>query len=767
MNDTEKPTPFVIDPVCGMRVDPASHPAQAEHAGVVHSFCSGRCRVRFLADPERFLAAPGTAGMTPESAAVPAPTAAPGTRYTCPMHPEIVRDVFGPCPLCGMALEPLLPSVDDGPSAEEREMQRRLRIAAPLTAPLLVVAMGGIGGAASTWLQLALATPVVLWAGAPFFARALDSLRARSPNMFTLIALGVGAAFAWSVLVALVPSLAPGGHGTHGALYFESAATIVTLTLLGQVLELRARRRTGEAIRALLALAPKTARRVRSDGTEDDVPIDALGPGDRVRVRPGERVPVDGDVVDGASAVDESMLTGEALPVAKRAGDRVTGGTANGNGALVVAVTRTGADTTLARIIALVVNAQRSKAPIQGLADRTAAVFVPIVVAVALLAFTLWLVFGPGFGPALTAAIAVLIVACPCALGLATPMSIMVGIGQGARAGILVRDAQALQALADVDLLMVDKTGTLTEGKPRVTQLECRADVDERTLLAVIAGLERASEHPLAQSIVLAAHERGITPREPDAFEAVPGRGVRGTSDGATYAIGAAAWLLELGVATAGFAERADAQRDAGRSVVLVAREGELVAALAIEDRIRATSAAAVRALQADRVRVVMLSGDARRTAEAVAKELGLDGVEAGVSPAQKGALVAARQGEGHRVAMAGDGINDAVALAQADVGIAMGTGSDVAIEEAGITLVEPDLRGIARARALARATLRNVKQNLAFAFAYNLLGVPIAAGALQPFFGWSFSPMLASAAMSLSSVSVIGNALRLRRVRF
>ena len=745
----------MLDPVCGMQVDPATDPARAEHEGTVHLFCSGRCRVRFLADPAKYLARPGTAGMSEPAA--PAPVAA-GTRFTCPMHPEVVQDGPGACPACGMALEPMLPSRDDTPSDEEREMLRRFSVAVVLTVPLLAIAMGEMWVTAPAWVQLALAAPVVLWAGAPFLVRAVESLRGRSPNMFTLIALGVGSAFAWSSFVAATH------HGSHAPVYFEAAAAIVTLTLLGQVLELRARRRTGDAIRALLALAPETARRIDDDGAERDVPLASIVEGNRVRVRPGERVPVDGVVVEGHGAVDEAMLTGEPLPVEKTAGDGVSAGTSNGTGSFVVRAQRVGAETTLARIVAMVANAQRSKAPIQGLADRVAAVFVPIVVTVALVAFTAWLWSGASIGAALSSAIAVLIIACPCALGLATPMSVMVGIGRGATLGILVRDAKALQALAHVDVLLVDKTGTLTEGKPRLVAFEFAGDGDEHDVFAAIAGLERASEHPLAGAILAAARERGTEPLTPDRFEAVPGSGIRGAVGSVEYVVGSPRWLRALGIDATAFDATVDAHRAAGRSVVLAARDGRAIAALAVADRLRASSAEAVRALRSGGVTVVMVTGDARATADAVAAELGLDGVEAEVSPAQKGEVVARWRREGRRVAMAGDGINDAVALAAADVGIAMGKGSDVAIESAGITLVQSDLRAIVRARNLARATLRNIRQNLAFAFAYNLLGVPIAAGALYPLTGWLLSPMLASAAMSLSSVSVIANALRLRR---
>jgi len=753
-------------------------PLRAEHAGRVYRFCNPRCREKFLADPERYLAAPAPAAAH-AAAAAPAP-AAPGRRWTCPMHPEIVRDAPGSCPLCGMALEPIEPVLGDEQEGEElRDMTRRLRASAALTLPLFALAMGEMAAGAPlahvlpgpvlAWLQLALATPVVLWGGAPFFARGWASLRTRL-NMFSLIALGTGAAFAYSVAAVVAPGWFPASfRDAHGnvPLYFEAAAVIVTLVLLGQVLELRARSRTGAAIRALLGLAPKTARRLRPDGSEEDVALDAVQPGDRLRVRPGEKVPVDGVVEEGHSSVDESMLTGEPIPVEKAAGAPVSGGTVNQTGSFVLRAERVGAETLLARIVQMVAEAQRSRAPIQRLADRVSAWFVPAVVAVAVATFAVWALVGPEprLPHALVNAVAVLIIACPCALGLATPMSIMVAAGRGATAGVLFRNAEAIERLRDVDTLVVDKTGTLTAGRPQLVAVEPTGSVGEAELLAAAAGLERASEHPLAAAIVAGAEARGVRPAAADAFEARPGKGVVGRVGGRPVALGNAALLAELGIDPGPLAARGEALRAEGQTVLFVALDGRAAGLVAVADPIKPTTAEAIAQLHRDGVRIAMLTGDNRTTALAVARRLGLDEVEADVLPDQKAAVVGRLQAEGRVVAMAGDGVNDAPALARADVGIAMGTGTDVAMESAGVTLVKGDLRGIARARALSRATMRNIRQNLFFAFAYNALGVPIAAGLLYPFTGLLLSPMLAAAAMSFSSVSVIGNALRLRRV--
>jgi Cu+-exporting ATPase len=762
---------LVTDPVCGMRIDPATAPHRHTHAGETFYFCNTSCWLRFRDDPAAFLgdrSAPpsGTAGAPPA-----------GTTYTCPMHPEVIQDHPGFCPKCGMALEPVMPAATDERSDEERDMQRRLVWSAAFAAPLIALAMADmipglaraawLHGTAALWVQLALATPVVLFGARPFFVRALASVRHRSPNMFTLIALGIGVAYLWSVLALLAPGLVPAASTMHGRppVYFEAAAAITVLTLLGQVLELRARRRTGAAIRALLELAPETARRV-ADGHEEDVPLDAVRVGDRLRVRPGERVPVDGEVLEGTSAVDESMLTGEPVPVAKAPGARVTGGTINGNGALLMRADRVGADTVLAQIVRVVGEAQRSRAPVQDLADRLAAWFVPAVLIVSVVTLIAWLVLPaePRVGPAIACAVAVLIIACPCALGLATPMSIMVAVGRGATEGVLVRNARALDALARIDTLVLDKTGTLTEGRPRLVAALALPGADERALLADAAALEAASEHPLAAAVTGGVRERGIAFETARDFAAVPGRGVRGTVRGEMVAVGALAYLAELGIDTAPLAPLAEEQRAQGRTAVAVARAGRAAGLLAVTDPVRADAAEVVSALRAEGVRVVMLTGDARSTALAVARRVGIDEVEAEVLPAAKAEAIARLREGGRRVAMAGDGINDAPALARADVGIAMGTGTDVAIASADVTLVHGDLRGIQRARRLARATRRNIVQNLGFAVAYNAVLVPVAAGVLYPPFGWLLSPMAAGAAMSLSSVSVVANALRLRR---
>ena len=759
------------DPVCGMTVD-------LDHAGggtVVHEgneigFCSMRCRERFLADPGRFLDA---------SAAPQAMPPAGGTKWTCPMHPQIVADGPGACPICGMALEPITISADGEENPELHDMLRRFRASIVLTAPLLLLGMSdllpgrpvqhALTPALISWIELALATPVVLWGGRPFFERGWASVRNRSLNMFTLIALGTGVAYLFSVVATIAPGLLPATvRDAHGALpvYFEPAAAIVTLVLLGQVLELRARARTRSALRALLGLAPKTARRVESD-EERDVPLEDVHPGDVLRVRPGERVPVDGVVLEGSASVDESMITGESLPVEKIPGSKITGGTVNLNGTFLMRAERVGEGTLLAQIVRLVSEAQRSRAPIQRLADRVAAWFVPAVIAVAAATFIGWLALGPEprFAHALVNAVSVLIIACPCALGLATPISIMVATGRGAQAGVLVRSAEALETLARVETLLVDKTGTLTEGKPRLVSVEPFAELSAGEVLRLAAALERGSEHPLAGAILEAARERGIVPPPASSFRAVPGQGVVGNVEDRKVALGNAAFLAGLGVDTGEAQQRAEALRADGQTVVFLTVDGQLIGLLGVADPIKESAPEALRALRDERVRLVMVTGDDPVTAEAVARKLDIAEVHAEVLPADKEEVVQRLRGQGRVVAMAGDGINDAPALAAADVGIAMGTGTDVAMESAGIVLVKGDLRGIVRARRLSKATLRNIRQNLFWAFAYNTLGVPVAAGVLYPFTGLLLSPMFASAAMSLSSVSVIGNALRLRRL--
>jgi Cu+-exporting ATPase len=741
-------------------------PHRLVHEGQTYRFCSARCLEKFRTEPKRYLAA------APPRPPVGRPA---DTRYTCPMHPEIVRDGPGSCPICGMALEPMVPSEHEDTS-ELRDMTRRFWVSAALTAPVFALTMAemvlghGLSPSAAAWIQALLATPVVLWGGWPFFVRGWASLVSRHLNMFTLIALGTGAAWVYSAAAVLVPDAFPNSFRDPGggvAVYFEAAAVIVSLVLLGQVLELRARGRTGAAIRALLDLAPKTARRIGEDGSERDVPLDAIAVGDRLRVRPGEKIPVDGVVLEGRSAVDESMITGEPVPVAKQAGDRATGATVNGTGTLVIRAERVGSDTLLARIVAMVSEAQRSRAPIQKLADSAAGWFVPAVIGVALIAFAVWAWVGPEprLAHALINAVAVLIIACPCALGLATPMSIMVAMGKGASAGVLFKDAEAIEVLRTVDTLVVDKTGTLTEGRPKLVALLPAAGFDEAELLRLAASLERGSEHPLASAIVAAAEQRGLVLASPEAFEARTGRGVVGRLDGRTVALGNDALLTELGADAGVLRALAEAMRSEGRTAVFLAVDGAAAGVLAVADPIKESTPEAVRQLHMDGLRLVMLTGDHRATAQAVAVKLGIDEVIADVLPERKAQVVKQLQAGGHVVAMAGDGINDAPALAQAQVGIAMGTGTDVAIESAGVTLVKGDLRAVARARALSRATMRNIRQNLFFAFVYNALGVPIAAGALYPAFGLLLSPMIAAAAMSLSSVSVIGNALRLRRL--
>ncbi len=786
------------DPVCGMKVDPATaRGGSYEHAGRSYWFCNPRCRERFASDPGHWLDkgpsasamrvdAPAPAVTAPGSAA-PAPATAPAApageriEWVCPMDPEVLETKPGPCPICGMALEPRTVTAAEPANPELDDMTRRLRVAAALTLPLLLVAMGamlagpGLHAALDPrvlgLLELLLATPVTLWAGWPFFQRAWASLRSRRLNMFTLIGLGTGVAWLYSVLAALAPGLFPASFREHdGSVgrYFESAAVIVTLVLLGQVLELRARARTSGAIRALLGLAPRTARRVEPDSSEHDVPLAEVRPGDRLRVRPGEKVPVDGLVLEGLSSVDESMISGEPLAVEKGAGARVTGATLNGSGSFLMRAERVGRDTLLARIVALVAEAQRSRAPIQRLADRVASWFVPAVVAVAVLAFAGWAALGPEprFVHALVAAVSVLIIACPCALGLATPMSIMVGIGRGASLGVLLKDAAALETLARVDTLVVDKTGTLTEGRPRLVSVVASAGGDGSEELRLAASLERPSEHPLAAAVVRAAEERGLRLAETSDFRALPGRGLSGTVDGHALLLGSRALLDERAVDLSPLNAAAEAERAQGRSVLFLSVDGRPSAVLSAADTLKPTARDAIRELHEDGLQIVMLTGDGRAPAQAVARELGIDRVEAEVLPEGKVEAVRALQREGRAVAMAGDGINDAPALAAAEVGIAMGTGTDVAVQSAGVTLVKGDLRGILRARRLSRATVGNIRQNLFWAFAYNALGIPLAAGVLYPWLGWLLSPMVAAAAMSMSSVSVIANALRLRRVR-
>jgi P-type Cu+ transporter len=746
-----------IDPVCGMTVEPATARHRAVHRNRHYFFCGARCKQRFAAEPAKFLA-PGPVEMAPAAAG----------RWTCPMHPEIVRDRPGSCPVCGMALEPVFPDADDGGSPELRAMTCRLWVGALVSVPLLAIGMLGLNFPGVVWVQLALATPAVLWGGWPFFRRGWESVKNRRLNMFSLIALGTGIAYLDSLAAALFPGIFPGAFRARDGgvpLYFEAAAVIVTLVLAGQVLELRARALTGGAIRALLDLAPRTARRVGADGGEQDVPLGDLQPGDLLRVRPGEKVPADGVVVEGDGTVDEAMLTGEPLPVEKSAGDAVTGATLAVGGSFVMRAERVGAETLLSRIVALVASAQRSRAPIQQLADAVAGWFVPAVLAVAALAFLAWAVFGPppALGFALVAAISVLLIACPCALGLATPMSIMVGTGRGARDGVLIRDAAAIQLLERVDTLVVDKTGTLTLGKPQLMAVTAVGDVPEDQLLQLAAAAERGSEHPLAGAIVAGAASRGLAALPVAAFRAEPGRGVVATVAARRIAIGNEALFAALGIDPSPLAAEAELRRQDGEGVMLLAIGDRAEGLVAVADPVKDEAAAALRELRAEGLRIVMLTGDSRRTAAAVGRLLGIDDIVAEVLPDGKAAAIAELQSHGHVVAMAGDGINDSPALAQADIGIAMGTGADVAIESAAVTLVKGDLSGIVRARRLSRATMRNIRQNLFFAFLFNVLAVPVAAGVLYPFAGILLSPMVASAAMSVSSLLVIGNALRLR----
>ncbi len=762
----------VIDPVCGMTVDPATAPASFEYHGQTYYFCNPGCRQRFQADPEKYLHQGPVSPMT-----APAPAAPPGTavEYVCPMHPEVVSDRPGPCPKCGMALEPR--TAMEGPNPELVDMTRRFWIALALTVPLLVLAMGEMVVPAlhdfghqplASWLQLILATPVVLGCGWPFFERAWMSLVHRSPNMFTLIGLGVGAAYLYSVVATVAPEIFPEGFRTAGGgvmPYYETAAAITVLVLLGQVLELRARHQTSAAIRKLLGLAPKTARVIGPGGREDDIPLELIQVGDVLRVRPGEKVPVDGVVTEGRSAVDESMISGEPIPVEKEPGAKVIGGTVNGAGGLVMRAERVGSGTLLAQIVRLVGEAQRSRAPIQRLVDRVAAYFVPAVLTVALVTFIAWSVLGgPGaMAHGLVSAVAVLIIACPCALGLATPMAIMVGTGRGAELGILVRDAEALETFGKANVLLVDKTGTLTEGKPRLNVVEAVGGIGENDLLRLAASLEKASEHPLAAAVVVGARSRGLDLSAVQEFKTLTGKGVVGRVEGHEVVLGNPGLLAENGVAVEPLATRVEQLRADGQTVLLAAVDGRLAGLLAVHDPVRPSTPEAIRLLHQEGLRIVMVTGDSRTTAGTVARQLGIDEVVAEVLPADKLQVVHRFQGEGKVVAMAGDGINDAPALAQANVGIALGTGTDVAMESAGITLVKGDLRGLARARRLSKTTMRNIRQNLFLAFIYNVVSVPVAAGVLYPVLGLTIAPIWASAAMSFSSVSVIGNSLRLR----
>jgi P-type Cu+ transporter len=770
--ETTHPSPEtsegVVDPVCGMTIDPADAVGHADYKGQRYYFCAQSCLEQFRQHPEQFID-PGARRHAPADLEA---------EYTCPMHPEVRQKGPGACPICGMALEPVDVSLADERNPELDDMTRRFWASLALTAPILAFMIAEmlpgrpldrmVSHGFRNWIEFGLATPVVLWGGWPFFERGGASIVSRHLNMFTLIALGVGAAYAYSVAATLAPGLFPQSFrmGSEVAVYFEPAAVIVVLVLLGQVLELRARSRTSTAIRNLLRLAPKTARRIEPDGMERDVPLDTVSVGDRLRVRPGERVPVDGVVIDGITSIDESMVTGEPIPVAKTTQSPVTGGTVNGTGAFIMQAERVGRDTLLAQIVRMVSDAQRSRAPIQRLADTVSSWFVPIVIFVALVTFVVWSIYGPEprLAYALVNAVAVLIIACPCALGLATPMSIMVGTGRGAEAGVLIRNAEALETLEKVTTVVVDKTGTLTEGKPKLVTVESTAGFEPSAWLRAAASLEHVSEHPLATAIVAGARENNLALADVQNFQSITGQGVIGTVDGRRVAIGNLRLLDSLGIDPGPLRRQADERRHQGQTVMFVALDGKAAGLVGVADPIKPTTADAIRALHDERITVVMLTGDNRATAETVAKSVRIDRVEADVLPDQKLAIIRQLQAQGERVAMAGDGINDAPALAQADVGIAMGTGTDVAMESAGVTLVKGDLRGIVRARRLSRATMANIRQNLFFAFIYNTLGVPIAAGVLYPVFGILLSPMIASAAMTFSSVSVIANALRLRR---
>jgi P-type Cu+ transporter len=762
--DAEK----VRDPVCGMTVDPATSKHRYEHHGETFHFCSAGCRTKFAADPAKYL-----------EKKEPPPALPAGTIYTCPMHPQVRREGPGTCPICGMALEPDVVSLDHAPNPELADMTRRFWIGALLAAPVVVLEMGGhlLGGhglidpTRSNWIQFVFATPVVLWAGWPFFVRGWQSLVTRNLNMFTLIAMGTAVAYVYSAIATVAPQAFPAafrGHGGAVAVYFEAAAVITVLVLLGQVLELRARAATSGAIKALLRLAPKTARRIGEDGHDHEVEIDQLQVGDRLRVRPGEKVPVDGIILEGGSSLDESLVTGESMPVSKQQGARVIAGTLNQSGGFVMRADKVGRDTLLSQIVQMVADAQRSRAPIQRLADQVAGWFVPMVIAAAIVAFMAWYAFGPEprLAYALVAAVSVLIIACPCALGLATPMSIMVGVGRGAQAGVLIKNAEALERMEKVDTLVVDKTGTLTEGKPKVTAIITAAGFDENDALRLAASVERASEHPLADAIVRQARERNITLGAVTGFDAPTGKGARGIVDGKTVVLGNALFLASLGIVSDTLGAESNRLRGEGATVIAMALDGKIAALFAISDPVKASTPHTLKALADDGIKVIMLTGDNRTTANAVARRIGITEVEAEVLPDQKSAVVARLRASGKIVAMAGDGVNDAPALAAADVGIAMGTGTDVAMESAGITLLKGDLGGIARARRLSAATMSNIRQNLFFAFIYNAAGIPIAAGILYPTLGILLSPIIAAAAMSLSSVSVIGNALRLRATK-
>jgi Cu+-exporting ATPase len=761
-------TAKVRDPVCGMSVDPATSRHRFDHDGKTFHFCSAGCRTKFAADPPKYLADSRPKAAAPE-----------GATYTCPMHPQIRQVGPGSCPICGMALEPEVATLDAPPNPEVADMTRRFWVGLVLALPAVVLEMGGhlVGGhglldqTLSNWIQLVFATPVVLWAGWPFFVRGWQSLETRNLNMFTLIAMGTGVAYVYSLVGTIAPGIFPAtfrGHGAAVAVYFEAAAVITVLVLLGQVLELRAREATSGAIKALLELAPKTARLVDDAGADHEVQIDDLKAGDKLRVRPGEKVPVDGVILEGRSSLDESLVTGESMPVTKESGGKVIAGTLNQSGSFVMRADKVGRDTLLSQIVKMVAEAQRSRAPIQRLADQVAGWFVPTVMAVALVAFGAWAWFGPeprlAFG--LVAAVSVLIIACPCALGLATPMSIMVGVGRGAQAGVLIKNAEALERMEKIDTLVVDKTGTLTEGKPKVVAIVAAAGFQESELLRLAASVERASEHPLADAIVRSAKQRHLELSKVDEFDSPTGKGVTGKVDGKNILLGNSNFLTSRGIETHPLSEQSERRRGDGATVINIAVDGKLAGLFAIADPVKASTPDALKALTAEGVKVIMLTGDNRTTANAVARKLGITDVEAEVLPDQKSAVVTKLQKAGRIVAMAGDGVNDAPALAAAEVGIAMGTGTDVAMESAGITLLKGDLGGIVRARRLSQATMSNIRQNLFFAFIYNAAGIPIAAGILYPTFGILLSPIIAAAAMALSSVSVVGNALRLRVTR-